>query len=205
MSGEGFFSWERQVQPVVSHNAAASTPALAASPGSQRSRERVPNLMAGQAALQQSEAGSSSPAPLEKFQVYCTRGFHYIVGSDKAESAFRVLKLSRHGGPELEAFEDATIYSKSQCSALLSQIHAGNLLHKGLQLVCEVSAILSRILSAACKAGPTQVTDNAPYGAALPDMRQCRCHHSSSRSGPANRCCFMPAHPAAGTPRILHE
>eukprot|EP00891_Asterochloris_glomerata_P001020 jgi/Astpho2/1020/e_gw1.00016.22.1_t len=98
--------------------------------------------MAGQAALQQSEAGSSSPAPLEKFQVYCTRGFHYIVGSDKAESAFRVLKLSRHGGPELEAFEDATIYSKSQCSALLSQIHAGNLLHKGLQLVCEAVGII---------------------------------------------------------------
>ena len=112
--------------------------------------------MAGQAALQQSEAGSSNPAPLEKFQVYCTRGFHYIVGSDKADSAFRVLKLSRHGGPELEAFEDATIYSKAQCSALLSQIHAGNLLHKGLQLVCEVSTILSRILSAACKGGPTQ-------------------------------------------------
>ena len=106
--------------------------------------------MAGQAALQQSQAGSSNLAPLEKFQVYCTRGFHYIVGSDKAESAFRVLKLSRHGGPELEAFEDATIYSKTQCSALLSQIHAGNLLHKGLQLVCEVGTILSRILSAAC-------------------------------------------------------
>ena len=130
--------------------------------------------MAGQAALQQIEAGSSNPAPLEKFQVYCTRGFHYIVGSDKAESAFRVLKLSRHGGPELEAFEDATIYSKAQCSALLSQIHAGNLLHKGLQLVCEVSTILSRILSAACKAGPTQVTYNAPYGAPLRDRRQCR-------------------------------
>ena len=148
-TGRGFLLGAVPRAASGSHNEATPTAALAASPGSRSRESRVTThyLMAGQAALQQSEAGSSNLAPLEKFQVFCTRGFHYIVGSDKAESAFRVLKLSRHGGPELEAFEDATIYSKAQCSALLSQIHAGNLLHKGLQLVCEVSTILSPILS----------------------------------------------------------
>ena len=55
---------------------------------------------------------------LEKFELYSTKSHYYLVGHDKAATAFKLLKLSRLEA-ELEAIEDPHIYSKAECTALL--------------------------------------------------------------------------------------
>lgn len=74
---------------------------------------------------------------LEKFELYSTKSHYYLVGHDKAATAFKLLKLSRLEA-ELEAIEDPHIYTKVECTALLRSIRDGNLRIGGLQSVCKV-------------------------------------------------------------------
>lgn len=80
---------------------------------------------------------SGQPAVLEKFELYSTKSHYYLVGHDKAATAFRLLKLSRLEA-ELEASADPCTYTKAECTALLRRIRDGNIRIGGLQSVCKV-------------------------------------------------------------------
>ena len=79
---------------------------------------------------------SSQGVVSEKFELYSTKSHYYLVGHDKAATAFKLLKLSRLEA-ELEAIEDPHIYTKVECTALLRSIRDGNLRIGGLQSVCK--------------------------------------------------------------------
>lgn len=74
---------------------------------------------------------------LQKFYLYQTTAWTYLVGHDRAESVWRVLKFSRQS-EELDVVEDPTRYTKAECVSLLRRINDGNLTHGGLTLVCKV-------------------------------------------------------------------
>ena len=83
---------------------------------------------------------------LERFELYSTKAHHYLVGHDKAATAFRLLKLSRLEA-ELEASEDPCTYTKDECTALLRRIRDGNARIGGLQFVCKVRSACLRLAS----------------------------------------------------------
>ena len=80
---------------------------------------------------------SSSGVVLERFELYSTKAHYYLVGHDKAATAFKLLKLSRLEA-ELEATEDPCTYTKDECTALLRRVRDGNARIGGLQFVCKV-------------------------------------------------------------------
>jgi len=86
--------------------------------------------------------GSGQRVVLEKFELYSTKAHYYLVGHDKAATAFRLLKLSRLEA-ELEASEDPCTYTKAECTALLRRIRDGNTRIGGLQSVCKVRSTAS--------------------------------------------------------------
>ena len=83
--------------------------------------------------------GPGQRVVLEKFELYSTKAHYYLVGHDKAATAFRLLKLSRLEA-ELEASEDPCTYTKAECTALLRRIRDGNTRIGGLQSVCKVTS-----------------------------------------------------------------
>ena len=85
---------------------------------------------------------SGQPVVLEKFELYSTKSHYYLVGHDKASTAFRLLKLSRLEA-ELEASADPCTYTKAECTALLRRIRDGNIRIGGLQSVCKVRSLTS--------------------------------------------------------------
>lgn len=94
---------------------------------------------------------------LEKFELYSTKSHYYLVGHDKAATAFRLLKLSRLEA-ELEASEDPCTYTKAECTALLRRIRDGNIRIGGLQSVCKVGThrsvlAYSRSFRCTCRTG----------------------------------------------------
>ena len=89
--------------------------------------------------------GSGQRVVLEKFELYSTKAHYYLVGHDKAATAFRLLKLSRLEA-ELEASEDPCTYTKAECTALLRRIRDGNTRIGGLQSVCKVRSISVMLL-----------------------------------------------------------
>ena len=97
---------------------------------------------------------SGQQVVLEKFELYSTKSHHYLVGHDKAATAFRLLKLSRVQA-ELEASADPCTYTKAECTALLRQIRDGNLRIGGLQSVCKVPSYVPAVFVAV-------VLDNRP-------------------------------------------
>ena len=88
---------------------------------------------------------AGQPVVLEKFELYSTKSHYYLVGHDKAATAFRVLKLSRLEA-ELEASADPCTYTKAECTALLRRIRDGNIRIGGLQSVCKVHSATSSIV-----------------------------------------------------------
>ncbi|KAL0020959.1 hypothetical protein WJX79_009568 [Trebouxia sp. C0005] len=85
--------------------------------------------------------GSGQRVVLEKFELYSTKAHYYLVGHDKAATAFRLLKLSRLEA-ELEASEDPCTYTKAECTALLRRIRDGNTRIGGLQSVCKAAGLI---------------------------------------------------------------
>lgn len=90
--------------------------------------------------------GSGQRVVLEKFELYSTKAHYYLVGHDKAATAFRLLKLSRLEA-ELEASEDPCTYTKAECTALLRRIRDGNTRIGGLQSVCKVRSNIVMLLA----------------------------------------------------------
>ena len=91
---------------------------------------------------------SGQPVVLEKFELYSTKSHYYLVGHDKASTAFRLLKLSRLEA-ELEASADPCTYTKAECTALLRRIRDGNNRIGGLQSVCKVRSLTSSVFAKA--------------------------------------------------------
>lgn len=83
-------------------------------------------------------AGPAGGPVLTKFLLYQTKTRAYLVGQDKTAETYHILKFSRAEASSLDVSEDPTAYTKQECSALLRQVHAGNLPHGGIQLVCQV-------------------------------------------------------------------
>lgn len=82
---------------------------------------------------------------LQKFRLYETRSNFYMLGSDKARSSWRVLKVDRLEAFELNVREDSTTYSESECSELLKRIHEGNRSTGGLKFVTNCYGIVGFI------------------------------------------------------------
>ena len=77
---------------------------------------------------------------LEKFVLYQTYSHLYIVGCDKRQASYRVLKILRAtagGDAKLSdvASEDYCAYSKVELKEMLEMIHEGNRTHGGLSRV----------------------------------------------------------------------
>ncbi|XP_074268269.1 phosphoinositide phosphatase SAC2-like [Silene latifolia] len=78
---------------------------------------------------------TSSCYYLAKFKLYETRSYFYMVGRDKSKRYWRVLKIDRLESSDLVLCEDPTVYSYSECCALLRRIHEGNKHTGGLKFV----------------------------------------------------------------------
>ncbi|KAL4563729.1 hypothetical protein LXL04_027774 [Taraxacum kok-saghyz] len=84
-------------------------------------------------------------AYLQKFMLYETRSKYYMVGRDKSRRYWRVLKIDRLEGSELNIREDSTTYTESECSELLRRIHEGNKSTGGLKHITTCYGIVGFI------------------------------------------------------------
>ncbi|PKA65063.1 Phosphoinositide phosphatase SAC1 [Apostasia shenzhenica] len=78
---------------------------------------------------------------LEKFRLYETRARFYLLGSDRDNRFFRVLKIDRSEPSELNISEDPVIYSQQEVKNLLQRISEGNRATGGLSFVAKVYGI----------------------------------------------------------------
>ncbi|TYH68376.1 hypothetical protein ES332_D06G254400v1 [Gossypium tomentosum] len=77
----------------------------------------------------------SNPCYLQKFGLYSTCSNFYMIGRDKNQTVWRVLKIHRLDSSELTILEDPTTYSEFECFDLLRRIHDGNRSTGGLNFV----------------------------------------------------------------------
>ncbi|XP_068698688.1 polyphosphoinositide phosphatase-like [Montipora foliosa] len=66
----------------------------------------------------------------QRLVLYETKARYFLVGSNNAETRFRVLKIDRTEPYELVVFDDKVEYSQRQIKDLLSMINAGNMPNK---------------------------------------------------------------------------
>ena len=83
-------------------------------------------------------------AGLEKFVIYETQQHLYVVGCDRQQLKYRVLKVLRRSAPSLIdlAQEDASSYSKDELRDVLEMAHEGNKQGGGLRRVATGYGIL---------------------------------------------------------------
>ncbi|KMT04765.1 hypothetical protein BVRB_7g169440 [Beta vulgaris subsp. vulgaris] len=94
------------------------------------------NAMIGGSEVEEDEQQlETSPRYLAKFKLYETRANFYMVGRDKSKMYWRVLKIDRSAISNLDVFEDPTVYSYRECTALLKRIDEGNKHTGGLKVV----------------------------------------------------------------------
>ena len=76
-------------------------------------------------------------AGLERFVIYETQQHLYVVGCDRQQLKYRVLKVLRRSAPSLIdlAQEDASSYSKDELRDVLEMAHEGNKQGGGLRRV----------------------------------------------------------------------
>ncbi|RUS76932.1 hypothetical protein EGW08_015305 [Elysia chlorotica] len=79
----------------------------------------------------------------QKLVLYETKARYYVVGSNKAETRFRVLKIDRTEPRELSLHDDKVEYSRTEIRSVLSMIDGGNKPKKG-----NIYAGLSKNISA---------------------------------------------------------
>ncbi|KAJ3673671.1 hypothetical protein LUZ60_005663 [Juncus effusus] len=79
---------------------------------------------------------------LQKFKLYETRSNFYMVGCNKSQTSWRVLKIDRLEPQELCIYEDQTIYSEAEYSELIKRIHEGNRSTGGLKFVTKCYGIV---------------------------------------------------------------
>ncbi|KAL1533835.1 Phosphoinositide phosphatase sac1, variant 2 [Salvia divinorum] len=82
---------------------------------------------------------------LEKFRLYETRARFYLIGSDRNERFFRVLKIDRMEPSDLNISEDPVVYPPQEVKSLLQRIGEGNRATGGLTLVAKVYGIVGCI------------------------------------------------------------
>ncbi|KAI8589540.1 polyphosphoinositide phosphatase Fig4 [Geranomyces variabilis] len=85
------------------------------------------------------------PLVLNKFTLYETRTRFFIVGSNQSDERFRVLKIDRTDGNELNVIEDEVVYTKVEMQELLSMIENGNKASGGLHKVASFFGIVGFI------------------------------------------------------------
>ncbi|KAK4341130.1 hypothetical protein RND71_039631 [Anisodus tanguticus] len=78
---------------------------------------------------------------LEKFRLYETRARFYLIGSDRNKELFRVLKIDRMEGSDLNISEDPVVYPPLEVKSLLQRIAEGNRATGGLNFVAKVYGI----------------------------------------------------------------
>ncbi|CAG5117948.1 unnamed protein product, partial [Candidula unifasciata] len=66
----------------------------------------------------------------QKLVLYETKSRYYVVGSNKSESRFRVLKIDRTEPKELHIHDDKIEYSRSEIHSVLSMVDGGNTFKK---------------------------------------------------------------------------
>ena len=131
---------------------------------------------------------------LEKFVLYQTMSHLYIVGCDKRQASYRVLKILRAAaGGDCKlgdvATEDSCAYSKVELKEMLEMIHEGNRTHGGLSRVATGYGLLGFARFLDCyyvilvtqrrKVG--QIGGNAVYGIKATEMIAIK--PESARSG----------------------
>jgi hypothetical protein len=76
---------------------------------------------------------------LEKFILYETYSYIYIVGCDKRQTEYRVIKLDRQvekpSRLDTILFEDDCVYTRTELKEMLEMIHEGNKTQGGLQRI----------------------------------------------------------------------
>jgi hypothetical protein len=82
----------------------------------------------------------------DKYSLFETASTYYLIGSDRDEKRFKVLKLNRCV-PKPERLsdvlcEDRNVYSKPQITDMLHMINEGNKSSGGLSRVCEVYGLI---------------------------------------------------------------
>ncbi|KAJ0087014.1 hypothetical protein Patl1_07169 [Pistacia atlantica] len=75
---------------------------------------------------------------IEKFKLYKTRARFYLIGSDRNERFFRVLKIDRSEPSDLNISEHQVVYSPQEIKNLLQRIDEGNCATGGLNPVAKV-------------------------------------------------------------------
>lgn len=70
-----------------------------------------------------------------------------MVGRDNSKKFWRVLKIDRSAPSDLVVFEDPTVYTYHECSALLRRINEGNMHAGGLKFVTICYGIVGEYLS----------------------------------------------------------
>ncbi|KAI8815982.1 Sac phosphatase domain-containing protein [Fimicolochytrium jonesii] len=82
---------------------------------------------------------------LNKFILYETRTRFFIVGSNQSDERFRVLKIDRTDGNELNIIDDEVVYTKVEIQELLTMIETGNKSSGGLHKVASFFGIVGFI------------------------------------------------------------
>ncbi|KAJ7186236.1 hypothetical protein O6H91_Y537100 [Diphasiastrum complanatum] len=82
---------------------------------------------------------------LEKFTLYETRARFYLVGRDRRQTHWRVLKIDRSEPADLSVSEDPVIYTQQECKNLLHRVAEGNRATGGLNLVTKAYGIVGFI------------------------------------------------------------
>ncbi|GKV09742.1 hypothetical protein SLEP1_g21198 [Rubroshorea leprosula] len=92
-------------------------------------------------------AGGPDPnaSYLQKFGLYETSSYFYMIGRDKDRTMWRVLKIDRLEPSELNIVEDCTTYSETEYRDILRRIHEGNRPTGGLKFVTVCYGIIGFI------------------------------------------------------------
>ncbi|KAJ3004687.1 phosphatidylinositol-3,5-bisphosphate 5-phosphatase [Thoreauomyces humboldtii] len=105
-------------------------------------REEKDTASGNASTLQSPLLGPGERLVLNKFTLYETRTRFFIVGSNQSDERFRVLKIDRTDGNELNVINDEVVYSKSEIKELLTMIENGNKSSGGLHKVASFFGIV---------------------------------------------------------------
>lgn len=103
------------------------------------------NALIGGGEIDEQQLESCPPYYLAKFKLYETRANFYMVGRDSSKRFWRILKIDRSAPSNLAVFEDPTVYSFTECSAILKRIDEGNKHIGGLKFVTPCYGIVGFI------------------------------------------------------------
>ncbi|XP_024519618.1 phosphoinositide phosphatase SAC1 [Selaginella moellendorffii] len=89
--------------------------------------------------------GGGGSYSLEKFKLYETQSWFYLVARDSEKRHWRILKIDRTEPAELNIVEDPVVYTKHECAGSLQRVAEGNKATGGLHLVTKAYGIVGFI------------------------------------------------------------